>query len=238
MKTIYIITFILISFFSKSQQSEITNNTWNLEKVVLNNIEYYFPTSTNTIHATANFTSNNFNSHICNTLSADIVLNNDQIIFNGSGLTLGSCPDFNNNEYNVFETHYFGQFFGSNTTNGIYALYNYQVENINDNLKLTLINPNGDKAIYWSQNLSVNNQNSDVFKIYPNPVGNILTIETEKNSRNLNITITDIQGKSIIDRILNDSKQNKIDLSKLTSGVYFLRIKIEDKDYLTKILKK
>ena len=69
MKINLLISIFLIFLFkiSSAQQSELINNTWNLEKVILNDIEHYFPNSINTINATANFTSNYFNSHICNT---------------------------------------------------------------------------------------------------------------------------------------------------------------------------
>ena len=82
MKINLLISIFLIFLFkiSSAQQSELINNTWNLEKVILNDIEHYFPNSINTINATANFTSNYFNSHICNTLSADTTLSNDLII--------------------------------------------------------------------------------------------------------------------------------------------------------------
>ena len=240
MKINLLISIFLIFLFkiSSAQQYELINNTWNLEKVILNDIEHYFPNSINTINATANFTSNYFNSHICNTLSADTTLSNDLIIFNGSGLTLGSCPDSNNNEYNIFETYYFGQFFGSNTTSGIYPSYHYLIENIGNNLKLTLINPNGDNAIYWSENLSVSDSISNTIKVYPNPVEDMLTIVTEKYNKELFITIFDMQGKRVLNNVIKNSKEFNINLSKLISGTYLLNIKTENKNINTKILKK
>lgn len=225
MKTLYLCLALIFSgSFIHAQQSELLGHTWNLEKVTLNNVEHYFPKSINTISATANFTSAYFNSHICNTLTADLsTISSDLVVFNGSGLTLGSCPNSNNNEYNIFEGYYFGQFFGSNNTSGIYSSFNYQIENVNGSLKLTLINPNGDNAIYWSETLSVNDSTSNNFKVFPNPVKDQLFIEGKE--KNFSIVLTDMQGRQIISK--NKIKSNgsfALDLSNLGKGIYLLKI--------------
>ena len=47
MKATYIfLATISFSIFINAQQSELLNKTWNLEKVVINNSDYYFPNST------------------------------------------------------------------------------------------------------------------------------------------------------------------------------------------------
>lgn len=68
--------------------------------------------------------------------------------------------------------------------------------------------------------------------IYPNPVVNILTVASDKKIGQL--SIYDING-----RILQEVKNtHKIDLSKLSSGVYFLKTLIEGKEEITKFIKK
>ncbi len=78
-----------------------------------------------------------------------------------------------------------------------------------------------------------------LIKIYPNPVEDILTIENqhEELSDNMNIMICDLTGKQILSKPFH-KKITNLDLSKLLTGVYFLKIS-NDNDFITeKIIKK
>ncbi|MBD8083710.1 T9SS type A sorting domain-containing protein [Chryseobacterium caseinilyticum] len=240
MKNIFIIAFILMTGFSvKAQQPALTGNTWNLEKVILNNVDHFFPSSVSTIYATATFSVNSLHSVICNSMSATVTYNNNQINFIGSGLTLGSCPNFNNNEYNVFEGYYFGQFFGSNTSNGFYPTNTYLIENINNQLKLTLTNPNGDKAIFWAGNLAVHDSEYNIINVYPNPVKDKLLINAKSSF--LKITLYNLSGSMILDKkIIKDKVNFELDMTDLVSGIYFLNVKDDQENYIydSKIIKK
>ena len=97
-------------------------------------------------------------------------------------------------------------------------------------MKLTLTDTSGNKAIYFSQTLSVTEQNSNQFKIYPNPVKNLLNIQSQ--IKNLNIKILDSEGKIVLHKIKLKEKIDEIatiDLSNFTNGLYFLQI-IDDKN--------
>ncbi len=225
MKSIYIIVTLFVGFFGKAQQPELINSTWNLEKVIINDIEHYFPNSITTINATTNFTLYSFTSSICNSFEADVTYNNNQITFSQAGLTLGSCPNSNNNEYNIFENYYFNQFFTNYTANQTYSIYNYQIENIDNNLKLTLTNPGGDHAIYWSGNLSIKDSTSNIFKIYPNPVKDKFVINT-----NDKIELVEIYSQS--SQLIKTAKTNEIDISDLPKGIYIVKVKT-DKDKIS-----
>ncbi|WP_171006306.1 T9SS type A sorting domain-containing protein [Chryseobacterium sp. 2VB] len=56
--------------------------------------------------------------------------------------------------------------------------------------------------------------------IYPNPVKNILNINSRKMKDN-NVEITDANGRNILKAIIKD---NKIDVSNLEHGIYYLKI--------------
>lgn len=56
--------------------------------------------------------------------------------------------------------------------------------------------------------------------IYPNPVKNILNINSRKMKDN-NVEITDASGRNILKAIIKD---NKIDVSNLEHGIYYLKI--------------
>jgi hypothetical protein len=70
-------------------------------------------------------------------------------------------------------------------------------------------------------------------KAYPNPIIDVLTIETENKIEG--IVITDISGKTFV-RTMNAGKQ--VNLGDLSSGMYTLKISFEDGSYaIKKILK-
>jgi len=78
------------------------------------------------------------------------------------------------------------------------------------------------------------NKIANKFKIYPNPTKNVLNIEFS-NYENYTINITDITGKNIY-CILGNNKLNSIDISGLSKGLYFVKIKTEDETFTEKII--
>jgi Secretion system C-terminal sorting domain/SprB repeat len=72
------------------------------------------------------------------------------------------------------------------------------------------------------------------FKYYPNPIKNTLTVS---NSAIIDeIAITSLLGKTILTKKINNLSAD-VDLSGLSNGVYFLKVKSEGKEKIVKILK-
>ena len=71
--------------------------------------------------------------------------------------------------------------------------------------------------------------------IYPNPVEAELTIKTSADVINKIATVFDVNGKRILNQKL---KSNTVNVSSLTSGVYFLRLESEGKIIKRKFIKK
>lgn len=72
-------------------------------------------------------------------------------------------------------------------------------------------------------NVSVENVKENSFKLYPNPTNGIVTFESNKlNNQDVTILITDVTGKQMSNFEFVD--YNKIDLSNLNAGIYFIRI--------------
>lgn len=72
------------------------------------------------------------------------------------------------------------------------------------------------------------------FQFYPNPVKQLLTI---KNASIIDeVEIIAVSGKSVLFRKINDL-QSEIDLSSLSSGVYILKVKSENKQKTVKFIK-
>ncbi|MFZ4796052.1 MAG: T9SS type A sorting domain-containing protein [Bacteroidia bacterium] len=78
--------------------------------------------------------------------------------------------------------------------------------------------------------------NNPTFNVFPNPVKNILTVESIRtNSKNTEVVITDITGKILLNKHLT-SNVNTIDVSELPKGLHFITIKNEEVFYSKKLL--
>lgn len=64
---------------------------------------------------------------------------------------------------------------------------------------------------------------SDYFTLYPNPVSNILSVNTIQDVEIRSLAIYDILGQSVIE-VPNAKSVTNIDVSKLTSGNYFIKV--------------
>lgn len=79
-----------------------------------------------------------------------------------------------------------------------------------------------DYGVYFVSNLSTENTEYTNLKFYPNPVKDLLNIETNA-FENANIEIYSMSGQ-LIKSIKSDSQHIQIDVSKLSSGTYILKI--------------
>jgi hypothetical protein len=74
------------------------------------------------------------------------------------------------------------------------------------------------------------------FSIYPNPVKNILNIQSELLNEKFNVQITDINGRTI--KVLNSYDSNlSVDMSDLQNGIYFVSINTNKGKFVKKIIK-
>lgn len=83
--------------------------------------------------------------------------------------------------------------------------------------------------------LSINNENefNSKLKLYPNPFSNNLKINGLNDEDNFEITIFDINGKSLM-----KSNKTLINTSKLKKGFYYVKIRQENKTKFYKVIKK
>ena len=82
---------------------------------------------------------------------------------------------------------------------------------------------------------------SDIFKVYPNPTSDQLTIELISNSGGLNmIEITDNQGRSLLSDTRELNEPVNLDVGNFSPGTYFIKIlnKQTGKVYLERFTKK
>jgi hypothetical protein len=76
--------------------------------------------------------------------------------------------------------------------------------------------------------------------IYPNPAENIIHIQLlDKQSISFHLTITDLVGKSVLDRDIHLDPGNKtipVDVSQLREGIYMLRMSDQENIYTKKLV--
>jgi uncharacterized protein YjdB len=88
---------------------------------------------------------------------------------------------------------------------------------------------------------SINNYIKNGISIHPNPSTGIFTIDFKSSEKLLNVLITDITGKTILNSKFQNSTlegaiNSKIDLSKQPKGIYFINIQTEKGNYIEKLI--
>jgi len=86
--------------------------------------------------------------------------------------------------------------------------------------------------IEYDSNLGVNNTEIEKVKVYPNPVKDILTIESINNITD--IRIINSLGQVINSVSLDNSDKLNIDFSNYTKGVYFVNLRLKDGNHIIK----
>lgn len=88
-----------------------------------------------------------------------------------------------------------------------------------------------------SNTLSIRNENMFVFDLYPNPSQDFLTILLPNEIATGSINLFDYSGKSIKSKQIN-SNNNTLDISRLSQGLYFIKLNSEGKTGIKKVIKR
>ena len=233
--TLIIVSLMIYSFQSQAQTQELLDNTWYLEKVVIDDEDIFVPNLGVPPIAYAEFSIDNLTTEYCDWLFADIEYSEpSNFIFTGAGVTFEGCGV---EEYDVFEAIYFNDFFGSIEV-GFYQPFSYEITEESSNLKkLTITNTNDDKAVYYSQTLST--EDIDGFgtvRLYPNPAQNEFSVESD-----LSLDIIKIYNQlgQLVEKFDVKDTQSSYDISTLSTGLYFIELSsVDGKKSVRKIIKK
>jgi carboxyl-terminal processing protease len=80
-----------------------------------------------------------------------------------------------------------------------------------------------------------------LIKVIPNPANDIVIVQgMDINTQQAIITITDITGRTLLQKEVNTNSQNftaSFDIKTLSSGMYFVTVKTETQKYVSKIIK-
>ena len=90
----------------------------------------------------------------------------------------------------------------------------------------------------WNTNfvesLSINDLNFNDLTVFPNPVKDVLLISNSSNITS--VEITSVLGKQIVSTLV-EALHTEMDLSELSNGVYFVKIKGDEGERIVKIIK-
>jgi uncharacterized delta-60 repeat protein len=90
-------------------------------------------------------------------------------------------------------------------------------------------------ARYTFDNLATNSfSDNENFKIAPNPAKNLLTISVDENQKIDEVSVVDCTGKIVY---IQKTNSNKIDVSSLQNGIYFVKIVANNKLFQQKFIK-
>jgi len=97
-----------------------------------------------------------------------------------------------------------------------------------------------DYTINVTANSLSNVENSlNAVSIYPNPTENLLSVDLSEVSEEVEkITLMDVTGKVIQERIVNSEKQLNFDVSAIASGLYYVNIKSGNNSLVKQVIKK
>jgi hypothetical protein len=145
-----------------------------------------------------------------------------------TGPVVGFLPSFDNNLGELAEDGY--AFEGNPANPTIVVLHPGDIfENA-----LTGTIPNGTVYQFEVNPLSVEENDTDNFQLYPNPVKNRLLLQSPITA-SLKVKIFNLEGKLLSNENLTVEKETSIDISQLQSGIYFLSI--QDENGITEIKK-
>ena len=93
---------------------------------------------------------------------------------------------------------------------------------------------NSDTTISYFQScnlcssVSDNEMDNDIVAIYPNPFDDLVNISFKNKNATIEIAVHDISGRLLFSQVKSTQETYELRLSGLTSGVYFVRIRIND----------
>ncbi len=97
--------------------------------------------------------------------------------------------------------------------------------------------PNGNDSCHYSKPTRIVENEGYTIKVNPNPAADILFIETSFVGIKVNANIYNIQGQLLVEKNIN-TQQTELDISILSSGLYFLQIKAGNNKIMTRFIKK
>ncbi|MEZ4778166.1 MAG: T9SS type A sorting domain-containing protein [Flavobacteriaceae bacterium] len=230
MKKSLVFLVFLFALQSNAQDPQLFDNTWYLEKLTINEIDYVTPYLEYVIEET-NFqqTPAMLDTGYCDMYGAELEYNTTQDEF-----TILTVVEMGGPACGLIESIEFNNLYGNFWMDPLIlnTVMGYSITNESNYKTLTLTKFNNDKAIYRNQSLGINTLNKKNFSFYPNPVDDFLKIATPPES--LHYKIYSLSGQQLKQ---GDYPETGIDTSSFAPGIYFLNIIHEGESIFIKFIK-
>jgi hypothetical protein len=238
--SLILISLLVSSLQLKAQTQDLLDNTWYLEKVVINDESFFVP-ETNIVEYAEFFDNSMESQSSCNFLWSDLEYSLDNTNFSmiNFGLTLEGCTSDDveiDEEIAEFQKSYLIDFFNYPSSD-FNNPFTYEITEESSTLKkLTITNTNDDQAVYYSETLSTNDVNGfGSVQLYPNPVASHFSVESQLVLQQ--IRVYNELGQVVLEFFPKASKTS-YDISILAKGIYFVELSSsEGKKTLKKLIK-
>jgi hypothetical protein len=118
------------------------------------------------------------------------------------------------------------------------AVYPGYVPTQNGNYTVVITDANGctgNSAVFSYTTLGISNASQSIrYSLFPNPASDFLNIHAEENALNKEMSLLNVSGNVVMKIFLTDTN-TKIDLSKISEGIYLVVVGI-DHPSISKIL--
>lgn len=221
MKKTLVILLIGFSLQVSAQDPQLFENTWYLQNLIINGDDNFPPSNSEVPFVTVSFDVPMFETYVCDVLNADINYNGGgEFELHNAGMTFADCDIQENTEFDIL---YLDDFYVAN----IFDPFTYTISNESNGSKtLTIISDNGDQAIYNSELLSLNDDSNSIISVYPIPTTDELSIEIGNELICIKINIVDVSGKLISAQNPDCLTEIRINVQKLTNGIYFIIMEV------------
>lgn len=222
MKNMYLLLVLLVFQGSYAQDIRLLD-TWYLQNLIVDGQDNFPPVNYEVPYVNLIFSETEFFTGVCDGILGTITYDplNPEFNLIDAGISLGGCGLPINLDFQMI---YLDDFWFMHHED----VFSYQIVDGSNNIKtLTVNNIEGDQAIYGNEILSTEDLEISQFSIYPNPAKNELFFKSKSKNGSINTTVYNIQGKVLNAQYSQFKKHGSIDVSKLSSGIYFLSIEDE-----------
>lgn len=214
-----ILLFIGISLNSFAQNPQLSENTWYLQDLIINNQSNLPPANAEVSSISLEFFSiNNFLSTVCESIGGTLVYDdiNQNFTFNELNETLGGgCMQITNGSY---EFLYFNYYYSN-----IITPFDYNILINGDSSRtLTITSPNGDQAIYGNQTLAIKKEKQSYFSIFFDSTKDTINLKTKDYPGKYSIKIFDSAGNLVLELSEYITNSKTLNIQQLANGLYIV----------------
>ena len=212
-------------FYGIAQNPLLFNNTWYLKRVVVVSNDF-FSSTTNGYPQISFIQDLNDEMHLNHPECSDLAWYGIQHIGTDSFSSLGYWGGLPGGCMTLPQMEFYAKH------HEIYNVANspitYDITNESGQWSLIITNVIGDKAYYGNEQLDNNSFKKNIFSVYPNPTHDLLIFNDLNKFDIVEIKLYEISGKIIPASNNMNWSTHTLDVSNLSSGIYYLSAYFKD----------